>query len=244
MSELSVTALAVATADSPEHVPVAGVGAELPALVRAAVAAGPVPADHLTVRVGDGTDGPDVSAEALAALGAPGQPHPLVLVRSGPLRDPLTAALAGLVHESGWAGEDLGLTHLEELGGSLVFGLLDWALPAAGGTVLVCDEPLCGDDRCGPPRYAAVGLRLRRGDGPLRVLGCGEGPPDARDGELRFTGVGPCDAWLALHAALAAGRVADGTPVLLHTRSARREGWLRLAVTDVAALRLAGLPPT
>lgn len=238
MSELSVTALAVATADSAEHVPVAGVGAELPALVRAAVAGGAVPAAHLTVRVGDGTGGPDVSASALAALGAPEQPHPLVLVRSGPLRDPLTAALAGLVHDCGWAGEDLGLTHLEELGGSVVFALLDWALPAAGGTVLVCDEPLCGDDRCGPPRYAAVGLRLARGTGPLRVLGCGEGPPVGQDGEVRFTGAGPCDAWLALHAAVTAGRVGDGTRILLHTRSVRREGWLRLALTEVAALRL------
>ena len=166
------------------------------------------------------------------------------------------AALAQLVHESGWAGEDLGITHLEELGGTAVFDLLRWAVPAGtGATVVVCDEPLFVDARV-PGRFKAVGLRLAQGAGPLRVLGCGEGGPAAAQGAEgtvgaegtdgaahRFSGRGPCDGWLEFHEALAAGKVRDGERVLVHARGPLREGWLLLEAVDVASVLLADSTP-
>lgn len=201
-----------------------------------------VPAEHLMVLAPEETelDGPDVSALALAALGVPAREQPLFLVHADPPRDTRVAPLARLVHETGWPGEDLGITHLDELGGTVVFDLLGWAVPDTGATVVICDEPLLVDARRGPVRFAAVGLRVRRGAGPLRVLGCGEGAPEGHVDGPRFTGAGPCDAWLALHAALARGAIADGESVLLHARGPLREGWLSLRVEDVAGLRLAG----
>ncbi|MEZ0109814.1 hypothetical protein ABH920_003828 [Catenulispora sp. EB89] len=222
-----------------------------------------IPPEHALVLSSQDSvwDGPGVSGLALAGLGVPAAAQPLFLVRSGPLRDSMVAGLAQLVHESGWAGEDLGITHLEELGGTAVFDLLGWAVPAdTGATVVVCDEPVFADARV-PGRFKAVGLRLRRGPGPLRVLGCGVGGPAAADGpdggqgadgadgsqgadssdraEHRFSGPGPCDGWLAFHDALAAGEVRDGERVLVHARGPVREGWLLLAAVDVASVRLA-----
>lgn len=201
-----------------------------------------VPAERLMVLAPQNTetDGPGVSALALAALGAPAPEEALFLVHADPPRDTLEAPLARLVHETGWSGEELGITHLDELGGTVVFDLLGWAVPDSGATVLICDEPLLVDARLRPVRFTAVGLRVRRGAGPLRVLGCGEGAPGPDAEGLRFTGSGPCDAWLALHAALADGRIADGESVLLHAKGPLREGWLSVRVEDVAGLRLAG----
>ncbi|SFC88307.1 hypothetical protein [Streptomyces aidingensis] len=217
----------------------------LPAARRASAFSG-IPLDHLMVTAdadaadpGEAAAEDGVSALALAALGGDARDEPLFFVRSGPLRDAMVAELAGLVHRFRWKGDDMGLTHLEELGGILVLDLIGWAVPA-GATVLICDEPLYADARAGGARFSAVALRLRRGSGPLQVLDCGEGAPaGAADsaGHL-FTGRGPCDAWLAAHRALAAGQVTAGDTLLLHTKGPRREGWLTLRATDPARLRL------
>ncbi len=238
---LSVEAVSVATLPFENYLPLASFpDAPIP-LTRLEREHG-IAREHLLVLSSADCTGrePDVSALVLAGLGAPAAAQPLFLVRSGPLRDSMVASLAQLVHESGWAGEDIGITHLEELGGTVCFGLLGWAVPAqAGATVLICDEPLFGDAR-GPCRFAAVGLRLRRGPGPLRVLGYGEGAPGERAGGAahRFSGRGPCDGWLAFHQALAAGVVRDGERVLVHARGPLREGWLLLDAVDAAAVRL------
>jgi hypothetical protein len=241
---LSVEAVSAATLPLENYVPLASYGIAVPR-ARLEREHG-IPFEHaLVLPLQDAAwDGPDVSGLALAGLGAPGQAQPLFLVRSGPLRDSMVAALAQLVHESGWAGEDLGITHLEELGGTAVFDLLRWAVPPeTGATVVVCDEPLFVDARA-PGRFKAVGLRLRHGAGPLRVLGCGEGgSADTDSAEHRFSGRGPCDGWLAFHEALTAGKVQDGERVLVHARSPLREGWLLLEAVDVASVQLADSTP-
>ena len=136
-----------------------------------------VPMERLLVLRSELDGESDVSSLALACLGPPAEPQPLFLVRSGPERDPYVVELARIVHGAAWAGEDVGITHLDELGGTLVFDLLDWAVPAAGATVLVCDDPAYVDESQDTSRIGAVAIRLRRGPGPLRVLGCGEGSP-------------------------------------------------------------------
>ena len=244
---LSVEAVSAATLPFENYVPLVSSGLAFPHS-RLEKEYGIPPEHALVLALRDSVwDGPDVSSLALAGLGVPAAPQPLFLVRSGPLRDSMVAALAQLVHESGWAGEDMGITHLEELGGTAVFDLLRWAVPAdAGATVMVCDEPLFADMRVAG-RFKAVGLRVRRGPGPLRVLGCGEGASAAAavgvDGadsaEHRFSGRGPCDGWLAFHEALAAGKVRDGERVLIHARGPLREGWLLLDAVDVASVHLA-----
>ncbi|MCX4750464.1 hypothetical protein OG455_33980 [Kitasatospora sp. NBC_01287] len=238
---LGIEALSVATLPFEHYVPLGSFPVDAVPLFRLEREHG-IPAEHVLVLSSQDTTGgePDVSALALAGLGAPPVEQPLFLVRSGPLRDSMVASLAQLVHESGWVGEDVGITHLEELGGTVVFDLLGWAVPQeSGATVVVCDEPLFADARV-PGHFAAVGLRVRRGAGPLRVAGCGEGPPDGAVGAVahRFSGRGACDGWLALHRALAAGRVRDGERVLVHASGPLREGWLLLDAVDTAALRL------
>jgi hypothetical protein len=241
---LSVEAVSAATLPFENYVPLASSGITVPRS-RLEREHG-IPPEHALVRTLQDAvwDEPDVSTLALAGLGVPAAAQPLFLVRSGPLRDSMVAALAQLVHESGWAGEDLGITHLEELGGTTVFDLLAWAVPPkTGATVLVCDEPLFADARV-PGRFKAVGLRLRQGTGPLRVLGCGEGgsaAAEAADGaEHRFSGRGPCDGWLGLHGALAAGAVRDGDWVLVHAHGPLREGWLLLEAVDTGSVLLGG----
>lgn len=205
-----------------------------------------IPVEHRMVVAGndrvDLAGEPDVAALALAALGAPARAETLFLVR-GALRDALVTGLAGLVHAAGWVGDDLGITHLEELGGTVAFQLVDWAMPAElGATVLICDEPLVADARAGGALFAAVSLRVRPGDGPLRILECGEGEPGgaAVNGVAhRFGGTGPCDGWLALHEALSAGRIGDGERVLIQVSTPLHQGWLLLQAAAVAQLRLA-----
>lgn len=245
MPDLGVEAFAVAVLPYTDYVPLTdAASAPIPAARLAQESRG-IPAEHLMlVATDDSVDisgEPDVSAMALAALGAPACAQPLFLVRGVP-RDSMVAALTGLVHGCGWAGDDLGITQLEELGGTVVFDLLDWAVPEeTGATVLICDEPLVADARAGGSQFAAVALRVRPGPGPLRVLDCGEGPPGvAADGaEHRFGGRGPCDGWLALHDALSAGRIGDGERILIQVLGPLREGWLLLQAAATADLRLA-----
>lgn len=249
MPGLSVDALSVAVLPCADYVPAGSFATGSVPLERLEREHG-VPSEHLLVLSppsegedeGEGAgDGPDVSALVLAGLGVPATDEPLFFVRSGPLRDSMVASLAQLVHESGWIGEDVGVTHLEELGGTVVFDLLGWAVAQGGASVVVCDEPFFADARRGGVRFSGVGLRVRRGEGPLRVVACGEGAPgEAGAVDHRFGGRGPCDAWLAFHEALTAGRVADGQRILLGARGPLREGWLVLEAVDVAALRLAG----
>ncbi|MDI5974476.1 hypothetical protein POF50_034890 [Streptomyces sp. SL13] len=245
MLDLSAEAFGIAVRPYDDYLPLAGFAdAAIPASRLHQESRG-IPLEHLMLVATDDTQDiagePDVTALALAALGAPDHEQPLFLVR-GALRDSMVAALAGLVHASQWAGEDTGITHLEELGGTVVFDLLDWAVPEdSRATVLICDEPLVADARVGHAQFAAVGLRLRHGPGPLQVLDCGEGPPGAAAAAAahRFGGSGPCDAWVALHAALTAGRVRDGDQVLLGVSAPLRQGWVLLRVADTAGLRLA-----
>ena len=249
---LSVEALSAATLPFENYVPLDDVGPDVVVPDTAMWARlerdHGIPREHVLVIRPPGEDdtegwpGPDVSTLALAGLGAPATAQPLFLVRSGPLRDGMVAALAQLVHESGWAGEDVGLTDFEELGGTAVFGVLEWAVPEqTGATAVICDEPVFIDARV-PGRFQAVGLRLRRGPGPLRVLGWGEGAPDDGPGwaEHRFSGRGPCDGWLAFHEALAAEKVRDGDRVLMHACGPLREGWLLVEAVDTASVLLGG----
>jgi hypothetical protein len=238
MSELSVTAISVATRTRPDYRPVAalpGPDDDTLALADGLARYTGIPVHRLWLLPPEDPDS-DVGEAALTGLGEPAGPQPLFLVRSGPLRDSKTVELARLVHETDWPGADIGITHLDELGGTQVFDLLDWAVDELA-TVLVCDDPVFVDALSDTAAIAAVGLRVHRGDGPLRVLDCGEGAPPRHPGR-RFGGPGACDGWLARHAALRAGQLADGEEFLLHAKGPCREGWLALAATHLADLRL------
>lgn len=248
MLDLSIEAIGVAFQQRAAYRPVAALDATddlLPLASKVAEFSG-IPLERLWMLAPDvGPDGQaaDVGTLALAALGPPARDQPLFLVRSGPQRDPYVVELARLVHETGWTGEDVGITHLDELGGTVVFNLLDWAVPERTvATALICDDPLFTDALKGSTSVAAVSLRVRRGPGPLRVLGCGEGAPGAagQDVDVHITGRGACEGWLAVHAALTAGQISDGDQVLMHTRGPAREGWLSMAVVETAGLLLCG----
>uniref|UniRef100_UPI00189245E4 hypothetical protein n=1 Tax=Catenulispora rubra TaxID=280293 RepID=UPI00189245E4 len=180
MLDLSVEALGIAVLPYTHYLPlqVDVASAPIEAVTRFERRARGIPVEHaMRVAMDDEVDSaaePDVSALALAALGSPPAAQPLFLVHDVP-RDSLVSALAGLVQGSGWAGEDVGITHLEELGGTVLFDLLDWAMPEVGATVLICDEPDFADARLGAGRFSAAALRVRPGGGALRVLDCGEG---------------------------------------------------------------------
>jgi hypothetical protein len=207
-----------------------------------------IPADRMYLRQpvpGNPADAADyaVSSRALEALGPSDHGQPLFLVRSGPVIDPMTAPLAATVHAVGWAGDDVGITHLEEQGGTQVFSLLDWAVPAdLGATVVIVDDPAYVDVQTEKPSFAAVALRLAR-TGALRVVASGETararalPAAARHARNLF-GPGACDAWLDLHAALSSGTVRQGELVLLRTAGDEREGWVLLEASRPEELRM------
>lgn len=249
MLDLSVEALGVAVLSYSNYLPlrVDVASAPIETANRFERKARGVPPEHaMQVAMDDDADfadEPNVGALALAALGSPPDAQPLFLVHDVP-RDSMVSALAGLVQGAGWAGEDVGITQLEELGGTVVFDLLDWAMPETGATALICDEPLFADARLGGTRFGAVALRVRPGEGPLRVLDCGEGAPGVAIEEVqavkhRFAGSGPCDGWLDLFDALAVGAIADGERILIEVRTAFREGWVLIQAETVADVRLA-----
>ncbi|HEU5425704.1 MAG TPA: hypothetical protein VFU74_02475 [Actinocrinis sp.] len=245
MADLSITAIAVAVCDEAVYRPAAllAEGHEFRQLAQGvAQQAGTAPESLRLLPAGGQT--PDVSALALGALGAEHRAEPLFLVRSGPLSDPYGALLARLVFESGWEGEDVGITHLDELGGTVVFDLLRWAIPdGCGGTALICDDPLFAEDHAGAAgrsRVAAAAVRVLRGPGALRVLDCGEGAPapPADHAEHRLHGTRPGDGWIALRDAVARQHVKNGDRVLIHTRGPLREGWLLIEAVDITGLQL------
>jgi hypothetical protein len=240
MADLSITRLCAVVRTHTDYLPLTAFPDDLlpKQRVEAAIQEG-IPLEHLIVVNPADSDVPELSDLALVAVGVPDDDQPLFLIRSGPLRDPMVTLLARMVLKFGWRGDDIGITHLDELGGTVGFELLDWAIPGMA-TVLICDEPVFADARVGTGRFATVGLRVQQGPGPLRVLDAGEGAPESfSDVEWRFTGSGACDGWLDVHAALSAGDIADGDRILLHTKGPLREGWLLAQVVDAAAVELA-----
>jgi hypothetical protein len=243
--DLHVTALAVAVRQNPGYRQVIA-GEDAFPLMSAVAALRGVPPERLVLREGNGAD-EDVCARALDALGAPDDTQPLYLVHTGAGPDPYIACLAKLVHELDWPGEDTGITHLDEAGGTAVFDLLDWSTgPDRGATVLIADEPSIVDVAAGRRTVSAAAVRVRRDAGPLRMLGAGEGEPAAahathQSGGVthQFDGAGPCDGWLAFTQAAQDGRLADGDRVLILANGSHRRGWAAFEVTDAQWLRLA-----
>lgn len=204
-----------------------------------------LPADRLAVRDGRGAN-EDVCARALSAVGVPADDQPLYLVNPGMGPDMFVAVMPRLVQELGWRGEDIGITHLDEAGGTAVFGMLDWSTgPDGRATVLIVDEPLFVDVLAGPRPVSAAAIRVGRDAGPLRILGAGDGdPPDEVLGEAgtarhEFGGSGPCDGWLALAQSALDGRLGDGDRVLIRADGASRRGWALFEVEDATSLRAA-----
>jgi hypothetical protein len=236
---LSVSAIAVATDRRPPYVPVPAITGERLRETEEVLTALGI-RDHAGfVVLSDAPAGEDIAERALAGLGRLGS-EPFYLVRSGPGTDPFVAALPGLVHRFG-LGDDLGITHLDEAGGLAVFEFLSWAVPANRGVVaLVVDQPVYVPADETPAVVSAVALRIRRGDGPVRVCSWGEGePPITALATTRrvFGGPGPCDSWLALHDALRGGEVRAGDRVLLHAGDGR-EAWAELEINDPTGLHL------
>lgn len=208
-----------------------------------------IPAERMYVRepVPDNpADAADyaITWQALDLLGPPDHDQTLFLVRSGLVIDPMTAPLAATVHAVGWTGDDVGITHLEEQGGTQVFSLLDWAVPEdRGATVVIVDDPAYVDVQAEKPAFAAVALRLAR-TGALRVVASGEitrgarALPAAARHALILSGPGACDAWLDLHAALSSGTFQQGQLVLLRTTGGMRQGWLLLEASQPHELRM------
>ncbi|MEU7449786.1 hypothetical protein [Streptomyces diastaticus] len=209
-----------------------------------------VPEERIKVRQpldDDPADAGDflITQRALAALGPPPErPHTLYLVRSGPLLDPMVAPLTATVHTMDWHGDEVGISHLEEQGGTLVFDLLAWAVPeGAGATVVVVDDPAYVDETIENPAFAAVAVRLAP-TGAMCVRACGEGMPPGPDTEPyahRFSGTGPCDAWLELYAALESGAVKRGESALLHTVGRERQGWVLIEAVRPDRLCMTGV---
>ncbi|GAB3465378.1 hypothetical protein [Actinophytocola sediminis] len=240
---LSVSAIAVSVNDTPPYVPVPGITGQWRQETEQVLAG-----LGMRQRVGgyavltEAPPGADVAERALAALGRLDHPEPFYLVRSGPGPDPFVAMLPSLVHQFPWLGDDLGITHLDELGGLALFGLLSWSVPAGGGAIaLVVDQPVYVPDDHTPATVSAVALRVHRGAGPVRVTAWAEGPPPVAalaSVSAVFSGPGPCDAWLALHEALRSGTVRDGDRVLLRAGRGDAEAWGQLEIIDRGGLRL------
>jgi hypothetical protein len=185
-----------------------------------------------------------ITWRALDVLGPPDQDQTLFLVRSGPVIDPMTAPLAATLHAVGWTGDDVGISHLGEQGGTQVFSLLDWAVPEdRGATVVIVDDPPYVDVQAEKPTFAAVALRLVR-TGALRVVASGqiapgerELPTAARNAHV-LSGPGACDAWLDLYAALSSGTVRQRERALLRTVGDEQQGWLLLEASRLHELRM------
>jgi hypothetical protein len=173
-------------------------------------------------------DGAELPEIALTVLGAPPHPQPLLLVQAAPDRDTTTMLLPRLVHELDWqVTEDLGITHLGDLGGTTILDMLSWSVdPAVGATVVVADQPLFATADRLPEQMTAVALRFGSA-GPLLVLGWGEGAPPA-DADRRFSGNGACGGWPDLHAALGRGELRAGGRIVVQSGSADQQGWLLL----------------
>jgi hypothetical protein len=238
---LSVSAITVAIDHAPPYVPVPAITGERLRETEEVLSALGV-RDHAGFAVlAEAPAGADVAERALAGLGTVDPTEPFYLVRSGPGTDPFVAALPGLVHQFG-LGDDLGVTHLDELGGLALFELLSWAVPANRGAVaLVVDQPVYVPGDATPAAVSAVALRVHRGDGPLRVRSWGDGePPITALAAARrvFGGPGPCDAWLALHDAVHSNAVRDGDRVLLCAGGGDRAAWAELEINDSTRLHL------
>lgn len=170
-------------------------------------------------------DGTEIAEAALAALGAPRQPQPLLLVQATADRDTTAMLLPRLVHELTWpVTEELGVTHLGCTGGTAILDMLSWWVdPQVGATVIIIDQPqFVATDRV-PERLSAVALRFG-GTGPLQVLGCGMG---GRSGNVdyRFTGPGACGGWLDLHRALGNPWLRCGDRIVVQSGADDQSGW-------------------
>jgi hypothetical protein len=255
MANLYIDALAIAVRSQPRLQPSAELARRDPRRRAANMIARNrgIPAERMYVRqpvLGNPADAADyaLTVRALDTLGSPGHDQTLFLVRSGPVIDPMMAPLAATTHGVGWTGDDVGISHLEEQGGTQVFGLLDWAVPEGqGATVVIVDDPAYVDVQTEKPAFAAVALRLAR-TGALRVVASGgiaRGAPAlptaARHAHI-LSGPGACDAWLDLHATLAAGAVRQGEFVLLRTVGDEQQGWLLLKASQLHELRMTRVP--
>lgn len=173
----------------------------------------------------------DVARQALERLGAPQRPQPLYLSRSGPDPDPFVTLLPGLVRSFDWVGDSLLFTHLEALTGSAVFELVAILAADQESTLVLVDQPsmIFADDPT--PPLSAVALRLGS-TGGTAVVAWGEGAPPSSSQSRTLHGTRACDAWLAFAAVIAAGEVAAGEVVILHTRGEAQEGWVVLEVEE------------
>jgi hypothetical protein len=221
---LVVEAMAVAVLDRPAYLSIADFVQDpsMMALARAVAERNELPLERLRF-LADEPD-VDVASVALDELGPPAAAQPLLLVRDGQDPDPFVTTLTRMLAGRPWVTEELGLTHLDELGGIAVLEFLDWFMPDTGATVLIVDQhPVIDVGEVRPPP-AAVALRVGRGAGLIRVVSWGEGEPPMMTA-YRFTGRGPCDPWIDLHTALAGGWLAGGDNALLHATGSGRHGW-------------------
>ncbi len=189
-------------------------------------------------------DDAEVAQQALAALGAPRRPQPLVMVQSGPDRDNSAMLLPRLVHELDWhVTEVIGVTHLGSTGGTTILDLLSWWVdPRVGATVLVVDQPVFVDTDQVPDRILAVAIRMGNG-GQLQVLDWGEGAPTA-EADHRLAGAGACGGWPQLHAALGHdGALQPGDRILVCSGSGERQGWCLLQMPATVSGRPAWWRP-
>lgn len=240
MAELTIDTIAMAVAMHPVYRPVASLDQRdaLAVLARRVAGIRGVPVDRMAVL--DAEFGEvDLAGWALAELGPPTCPQPLYLIQPDADFDPFVAELPRLVQQLDWEiTEDIGVTQLDELGATILFGLLDWSLPGgSGATAVVVDRPSIVEQDRLPRPLRVLALRVCDGGGPVRVVGYAEGRPTA-PADHRFTGSGPCDAWAAFHRALHDGLIVNGDRVLLHTDGPTRQGWLLLEIVDVDRINL------
>jgi hypothetical protein len=177
-------------------------------------------------------EGAGLAQSALLRLGPPPRPQPFALVQAAADRDTLSAELPRLMHELGWPfTEDMGLTHLGELGGATVVGLVSWWADAdTGATVVVADQPLFALAGRLPERLTAVALRFGGGNGPLHVLDWGEDRA-APEAEHVYAGPGACGGWPALCQALEMDEPRSGDRILVRCGAGEHHAWVLLRRT-------------